>query len=571
MFLPRRLLSLLSASLLLLALAGCGGGADSTTTTPTPPTQPNTPTDPAPPAPTVQLTALSGSATHATLSWSGGTAGSLWKLERRAGDSGDYTAIADVDSGAGLWMDSGLSADTAYAYRLRRADASVAATASVRTATEVALTTPAPEPAGNSLALPFTTTTTRLSAGDGNLQLELPAGSFAAAGTATLQATSNPLADGVGPGLRLVLPERPARTLTLSLRYSPEEDVDDITQDRIALRQGDGSWWVLPLAGHDEGQRLLQVQLPPALWQEQPTASALLSRSLASVRGVSGEFVRVKAHKMLPAAATVRVLGRQRFVPVSIYVMQSSEGCAGPVSGDVFCVPTPVLRDATVPILNTKAGYQRQWTLEGSATPAASLGTLSPEPQAGVVYTAPAQVPATNPLTLRFTTTHAASGRRLVLSAKLRVAEDAWVGTLDAFIGDLVQGDMFKLDTRWNLDAALSTETRRVYKPAGYAEHLHSIVDPVCTHTVAPTRLSLAQAQTTGQLVVDESTSPARYTLDLATLWDSRLTVACPNGSVSTATKGGHVWSAQGVVVNGRIQGLDNGLGERQWSLARPQ
>jgi len=423
------------------------------------------------------------------------------------------------------------------------------------------------------MALPFTPGSSRLSLADGSLQLELPAGSFSQPGSALLQPSANPLADGIGPGLSLSLPERPARTLTLSLRYGADEDVDEVLQDRIAVQQADGSWWLLPLAAHDADQRLLQVSLPPNLWVAQLLSGAQLARPHASAAtaapGVKATFVRVKAHKLLPASATVRTLGRQRFVPVSIYVMQESSGCGS--GDDGFCVPVPVLRDATLQVLNTKAGFQRRWTLNGSATPDASLGTLVPEPQAGVIYTAPAQVPASNPLTLRFESVNAGNGRRLVLTGKIRVAEDAWVGQLQAFIGDYSQGSKFNLGLRWSLDAAHSTASRRVYQPAGYAEHLYTVLDMTCQHQVSPTKISLAQARTSGQLVVDESTSPARYTLELQTLWDAMMTVSCPTGTTSAPFTGGHLWSAQGVLSNGRIEGSDNSLGERSWSLERPQ
>jgi len=558
MFLPRRLLALLGATLFLLA--GCGGGAGGGTTTPD---------TPAPPNPTIALTARSSSATHAAVSWSGGSAGTPLRLERRAGDGGDYGLVASVDSGAGLWLDGGLSADTAYAYRLSRADGSVAATASTRTGTDAALTTAAPEAVGAALALPFTSATSRLSAADGSLQLDLPAGSFAQAGTATLQPTTNPLPDGVGPGLTLSLPERPARALTLSLRYGADESADDVTADRIALRQADGSWWLLPLLAHDEAKRLLQVSLPPSSWVAQPTAKALQARATATATApsVKAELVRVKAHKLVPAAATVRVLGRQRFVPVSIYQMSDTDDC----EGEELCVPSIVMRDVTVPVLNTKAGFQRQWTLEGSATPDASLGTLAAEPQSGVVYTAPAQVPATNPLTLRFRSVNSANGRRLVLSASIRVAEDAWVGRLNAHIGTEGQGGLVEVDTRWTLDAAQSTVTRRVYRPSGTATHDYFLANSPCQHTVSPRQVTLAQARSSGQLVVDESTTPPHYTLDLATIWDATLTASCPGGTTSGPYPGGHLWSAEGSVANGRITGSDTTLGDRKWSLGRPQ
>lgn len=558
MLLPRPLLAPLGAVLMLLA--GCGGGSGgppATTTTP--------------PPPVVTMAAQAGSAGHAGITWRGGSAGTTWRLERRAGDGGDYTRVADVDSGAGLWLDAGLAADTAYAYRLSRADGSIAATASTRTGTEAALTTAAPEPSAAAVSLPYTPATTSLRTADGSLQVDLPADSFSQAGTATLQPMTNPLADGVGPGLRLTLPERPARTLTVSLRYGADEDADEVTQDRIALRQADGSWWLLPLAAHDEAQRLLQVKLPSSLWVAEPMARALGARPSAAATVLFSDFVRVKAHKLVPAAATVRTLGHQRFVPVSIYRMRDTVDDGDCLGENELCAPSIVFRDATVPILNAKAGFQREWTLEGSTAPAASLGTLAAEPQSGAVYTAPAQVPATNPLTLRFRSVNSANGRRLVLSAKVRVAEDAWVGRLNADLGIGGQGGLIEVDSRWTLDAAQSTATRRVYRPSGTATQDYFIANSPCLHTVSPRQVTLAQARSSGQLVVDESTTPARYTLDLATIWDATLTASCPGGTTGGPYAGGHLWSAEGSVANGRIMGSDNTLGDRKWSLGRPE
>ncbi len=563
MSLSLRLLAPLCAGLLLLA--GCGGGGDGAA----PPASPDTPS-PLPPAAT--MSAMAGSAAHVTLRWQGGSAGQTWRLERRAGESGAFTTVADVDSGAGLWMDAGLGADTVYRYRLTRADGSVAATADARTGSDAALATPAPQPAGDALQLPFTPDTRRLAMADGALALSLPAGAFSQAGTATVQPVSNPLPDGVGTGFALSLPERPAQPLRLSLRYGINENPDEVTADRLAVQQADGSWWLLPLVAHGEGERLLTVDLPVSLWPQAATAQALQARATALPTPLATlNLVRVKAHKLLPAAASVRVLGSQRFVPVSIYTVSDNIACDSPADGDL-CIPTPVLRDVTMPVRNTKAGYQRQWELQDSTTPAPALGALTVEAGSGVVYTAPAQVPATNPLTLRFTSTHVASGRRLVLTAQVRVVEDVWTGELRASIGDVLAGHVFRLNTRWSLDAGQSTDTRRVYRPSGDATHVYTMADPVCTHSVSPQQLPLSQADTMGELVVDESVQPARYTLSLSTRWDSVLTVRCPRGSVSSPTLGGYVWAAQGVVTGGGIQGADSVTGgERSWSLGRPQ
>lgn len=566
MSLSLRLLAPLCAGLLLLA--GCGGGGDGTA----PPTSPTSPTTPTPLPPAVTLSAAAGSATHITLSWQGGSAGQTWRLERRAGSAGSFTPVADVDGGTGLWMDSGLGADTAYSYRLTRADGSIAATADARTGNDAARVTPIPQPAGDVVALPFTPDTRRLAVADGSIVFALPAGAFSQAGSATVQPVSNPLPDGVGTGFALTLPERPVQPLRLSLRFGAEESLDAVTQDRLAVQQADGSWWLLPLSSRGEGERVLTVDLPVSLWPQAATAQALQARvAAAPATPARLNIVRVKAHKLVPAAASVRVLGSQRFVPVAIYSVRDTEDCESPTDGDI-CIPMPVLRDVTMPVRNSKAGYQRQWELQDSSSPDAALGTLAVESGSGVVYTAPAQVPATNPLTLRFTSVHVASGRRLVLTAQVRVVEDAWVGELEGNIGVPGAGHLFRLTTRWTLDPGQSTAIRRVYRPTGDATHIYTIDDPVCTHSVSPRQLPLSQADTAGMLVVDESVTPARYTLGLSTRWDSVLTVRCPTGTVSAPTAAGYIWDVQGDVSAGRIQGLEVVLGGvRSWSLERPQ
>jgi hypothetical protein len=75
-------------------------------------------------------------------------------------------------------MDTGLTADTAYRYRVTRADGSVAATADARTGSDAARVTPAPQTAGDAVSLPFTTDTRRLALADGALALSLPAGAI---------------------------------------------------------------------------------------------------------------------------------------------------------------------------------------------------------------------------------------------------------------------------------------------------------------------------------------------------------------------------------------------------------
>ena len=311
------------------------------------------------------------------------------------------------------------------------------------------------------------------------------------------------------------------------------------------------------------------MKLPPSVWvagSAPAGAKSVVATTAAS--GVKGRFVRVKAHKLVPAAATVRVLASQRFVPVSIYRVQPI--CDSGPLGDL-CIPSPVLQDQELPILNTKSGYQRQWTLQGSAAPAPGLGALTVQPGAGVDYTAPGVLPATNPVTLKFESVNLKCGLRLVLSAKVRVVEDAWQGPLQAFIGSECVGAHQKAQSRWTLDAAQNTATRRVYRPTSGEAEAYWVGPPGCDYPVSPRTRSFQQAGANGELVVDESFSPARYTLELYTKWDAVMSWICPGGDATHPFAAGHVWQASGTPANDRIEGADNGLGERQWRLERPQ
>lgn len=536
----------------LFVLAGCGGGGSSSS--PGAPETPSTPTSPADPVGTVRLNAQSGSAQHAALTWTGGDSSMSWRLERhRDGDAGGYALLAEIASQAGVWLDKGLAPDTVYGYRLSSADGSVLATATVRTEKDAALTTPAPTPTGTSMPVPISSAASSLQRPDSPMRLDLADGSLAASGTATLQPVAHAIQNGIGEGLSIVLPERPVRGTTLSLQYEGDEDVEDVLQDRIAMRQADGSWWLLPLAAHDASQRQLKVSVPSSLWVEQPTkAGPQIS--------VVGTFVRVKAHKLVPASAAVPVRGQQRFVPVSVYrVVTGNIQRCNDLPEDELCVPTPMLDDATLPILNNRPGFEREWSLDGA-------GSLSMESDAGVTYTAPAQMPAANLATLRFRSVNNRTGQSLTLSAKIRIAEDAWVGQLKA---DGIDLSHYLANTYWHLDPSQSTGTRRVYHASGNVSLTFS--PPECSVFATPDTVPLDQGRD-GELIIDESVAPPRYKLRLSVSWVAAIHYRCPKGETSIPSHGSQSWSIEGNVINGRMEGSDNDLMDTfHWSLERVQ
>ncbi|WP_337870618.1 PQQ-dependent sugar dehydrogenase [Meiothermus sp.] len=94
---------------LLLALASC---QDSNLNPPNPPSPNQAPPNPA------QFSATATSPTSVNLSWSASDGATRYSLERRTG-SGSFTAIGGNNLTATSYSDTGLTANTAYTYRVR--------------------------------------------------------------------------------------------------------------------------------------------------------------------------------------------------------------------------------------------------------------------------------------------------------------------------------------------------------------------------------------------------------------------------------------------------------------------
>lgn len=272
-------------------------------------------------------------------------------------------------------------------------------------------------------------------------------------------------------------------------------------------------------------------------------------------------LVRFVAVQLKPREASVRVLGSQAFQPVARWLVRED---ACDVGNPDFCVPGTSLVQRELPILNSKPGYDRRWLLEGSTTPDPSLGTLTPGADAGVVYRAPATVPSTNPVTLRFESVHTASGRRMAVSARVRITEDSWVGpmTLSHTTGGV--GYYYDADTRWTLDPTRSTDSVRIYRAQGTVR-MHVQLAP-CGLTPSPDHVAIGPAAGFAELEVDEITD--RYRVQLNAVWPTVLSTCM---GTPMPTSAGVTFDQRGVLAGGRIQGSQqDGPTNRVWNLGRP-
>lgn len=539
-----------------LLLAACGGGGSST---PAPGTG-NPDGNAGGPAPLADFAAMGSSARTVNLSWAPATTATTYTVERKAA-GGSYLPVASVDGRNGQFLDDGLAKSTAYSYRVVAAGGGTVAEASVSTTDEDAVVTATGAPQGDAATQTVGAAGGRVATASGAIAVDVPAGAFAADTTLQLQPVGNTAPDGLGEALTLRLAARPAQPLRLTLRYDSAED-NNADAMRIAVQRSDGLWFSLPLAAVDKTTRTLQSELPLALLAP---VSALKTAQDANV---SLEFtvVRYLAFKLEPKAAQVEVKKTLTLVPyarVRGYDTQIGT-CIERELGLTDCLMKPVLESREIPLLNSKAGFTREWNVLMIPGGNTTLGTVVPRSgSSGAVYTAPAQVPNPRSLLVSFESLHNASGRQLRLNSDVTIYDTRWQGTITAQTPVSSAGtSMLATGTvTWTLDAAASSGTTKVYRGSGDLQV--QVSDDDCTVTVTPDRQPVGTDPQFVQLVVDESAVPARYTLTLVTFWPATIAATCPKGSGYTTTmSAGYGWELQGRTSTGGniIEGTDTGI-----------
>ncbi|MEF7615516.1 hypothetical protein V4F39_16495 [Aquincola sp. MAHUQ-54] len=563
---PRPMAAVLTlATAALLTACGGGGGADAGSPGGAPAGEPGAPpTGPAAPA-APALVASSGTAATALVQWQDATGTGPWTLERLRDGDAAAQAVIPVTAAAGAVVDTGLAAATPYRYRLRDAAGAVLAEATATTGREEALVADWGAAQGPAQARAIGAQAGEAAAGEATLRFE--AGTFAAAGTATLTPHANPLADGIGPAWAIELDQRPQQAMTVAIAYGADEDADAVEHQRLAVRQADGSWWMLAAWNHDRAARRLTAVIPPGLvppadMTAAPSSPRARAAAAASPARVVIQLVRFVGVKLLPREAGVRVLGSVLLQPVAAWDVRED---ACDMDPGPLCVPGIGLVRRDLPITNNKAGYQRRWLLEGSTTPDPALGMLTAAGASGVVYRAPATVPATNPVTLRFESVHTASGRRMAVSARVRITEDAWVGPMTLSNSADGIGYYYDADTRWVLDPSRSSESVRYYRAQGRVT-LH-IESGACGLVPSPASAELGPAAGFTDLEVDEITG--RYHLQLNAMWPATLRT-CLGTPMPTSV--GVTFDQHGSLAADRLRGSQQeGPIHRVWNLARPQ
>lgn len=508
--LPLRMAPLLAA----LLLAACGGGGEDAT--PTPPV-------PTPVAPTAN--AAGSSDRSVSLTWGDAAGATGWRIERKSG-AGAWAEVTQLPAATRQFVDEGLQADTPYDYRLTALGAGVAASVSARTGTadDAPLTSARAAAAETLVEAQIGAAGGRVQTADGSVAVELPAGAFAAPTAVRLRRLANTLAPALETtgedGVAIEFGTPPQQPPLLTLAWAADDDADaDVMQ--AAVQRADGSWLALPPEARDTAQRRFTTKLPLAVAGVNGSVSALRAgRSAAN--NVQVSIQKVLRTTLKPQRAAVQVGRTLEFRPWTI-AMVDVDNCGDP--GDL-CVPVPVLKPRALPILNHKPGYERSWAVQGTSGGDAVHGTVLPNPTHGAVYTAPAAKPATNPVTLSFTTRHAASGRSTTLRTTIRVTAPQWTGATRGLLS-APQGTLAYWlgvsNATWKLVSSTPTEDRYEAQAVQRIE----VENRGCSGSASPDSAPMP----TAVLVVNRSSSPGTYTLDVGSTWNTAITGTCPDGT----------------------------------------
>lgn len=568
-----------------LALAACGGGSPSPQSPPDGSGGPSTPSGPTAPAPAPapeRFAALGTSADSVSLDWVTPAGSARVRLQRQRADGG-YDDVADLPAGPGRVVDTGLAPQTLYRYRLvaRDAPTQALAEASATTSDEVAPVTAAGTPQGEPDTLTLGATGGSVASPDGHITLQLPAGALAAGTAVTTQTVSNTAPDGVGPALHVRLAAAPSAALTVRVRWDAAQDpqADGL---RIGLQRPDGSWLSLPLSSVDRGTRTLQAEIPAELVPLLSVApAAARSAAPAADTGlviVDFTIVKYLGFKLKPAVARVAVGEGLTLVPVArVRGYDAGIGlCETLDPGIEACVIQPILETREIPLLNTKAGYDRRWYVFASEGGDATYGTIAPQGSVGARYQAPAEVPDPDTVLAALHSVNTANGRTVTIASAITIVDDVWVGSLGAVDGPSSAGTTIHADALvvWRRDRASESGATRVYRPVG---DVHAwVTDDDCQVTVDPPTQPVSADPRLAVLEIDDGAGPPAYPtyrLRLVTFWNSLLHATCPKASSSTPGLSGWGWEVQGQVSGDgtRIEG--QGLQEQAqitWSFNRP-
>lgn len=512
-------------------LVACGGGGGDAA--------PATPDGGAPPA-EMALAAAGSSASTVSLAWAAVPQATGYVVQRRQG-SGAWETVAELPAGSTGHVDGGLAPHTAYQYRVQALGAGGFAEQQATTTDDAAVTTPAGVVGAELARATVDAAGGRVASAEAGIRIEVPPGAFSAPTDVVLRRQSSTAPGATGEGVQVETGAAPQRPLLAELDYGTAPGGDGIV---VAARQPDGSWLMLPTRSRDRAAGRIGVTLPATRGAAQRSAQAAVT---------AVDLARVQAMYLAPESDQLPVGQSLRLEPW-VRVLVEHDDC--PLS-DPVCLPIPpvpnqkpLLEPRRLPFLNSKAGYTRQWQVQGLPGGSATFGTVRADGDVGAVYTAPQRKPSPNPVRVSFRSRHDASGREVELASRIEVMEPVWTGTIDgALDGTADLGFLMSAEGVWTVQSV--DDLLQSFTATG-TQSLH-VVNVTCTGTASPSSAPLPA----GLLKVDLSTDPATYKLDVGSLWNTTITGHCPDGSGTAPMVVPGQLVVEGVLTesNTRIQG----------------
>ena len=346
-----------------------------------------------------------------------------------------------------------------------------------------------------------------LTSATGKVTLTVPPGALASDAQVTLEGLSGTAPSAVGDGIRLSSTAPFSQPVTLAFQYDPAALPDGSAgAASLAVQKVDGTW--LPLSGTTADASTVSASSDFA---EVATASGVRFLRLAAAGSFSPLDIDLfELVFMSPPEATIQVSQTQN---LSLNVHQVTPPSTDP-SEDDLAAPGKLIPS------HSSCG---DWSWSTTA------GTIAPG-DTGAVFTAPASIPATNPVAVsaKFTPSAGCPIRAVTLVANITITND--LGTYQGTATGSLGGRVITSDVTWTVSSF--KDNVATYLPSGTI----SVSDPNMPCPFQPTSFAIGPAD--GELVIDFSKSPTPYYGAAGSGW--MVTLSCPGGSVD-GQEGG-VW-----------------------------
>jgi hypothetical protein len=257
----------------------------------------------------------------------------------------------------------------------------------------------------------------------GTVKLEVLAGTVSSANV-TLQPVTDTL-NGAGQGVAITSDVAWSKYARITF---PVDASDESPEGLgIAVQQADGSWLSLDPVKVDVNAKTLTAGLPATFRTAGLRAQAGLQ--LTSV-------VKFKRFYLKPASATVKVKGTKAFVPYAQVIQNEKEGPCGAPDPTDDLAPICQFRQVTreYPFTNDKAGFTRLWFVNGVLGGNGTVGTISKNGAVGATYTAPANKPSPDTVTVTFQSINDDTLDNVAAKASVKIISDTiqqYQGTVD--------------------------------------------------------------------------------------------------------------------------------------------